>query len=106
VKNDLDPLKALHLRCADKVRPVVDRRSWPYQVVGHQMKIETQEYIFKPYEVMHFIQWITNVLRFAVPAKNIYRSVSPNLALSSFRWLHGVVEAGRTQIYGFPDLCC
>ncbi len=37
----------------DKVRPVIDRRSWPYQVVGYKMKFENLEMAFKPYEVIH-----------------------------------------------------
>ena len=54
VKNDLDQPKALHLMPADKVQPVIDRRSWPYQLIGYKMRIGTQEYVFKPYEVIHF----------------------------------------------------
>jgi HK97 family phage portal protein len=54
VKNELDKPKALYLMPADKVRPVIDRRSWPYQLVGYTMRLETREYTFKPYEIVHF----------------------------------------------------
>jgi HK97 family phage portal protein len=52
VNNDTDEPKALHLMPPDKVRPVIDRRSWPYQLVGYKMKLETIEMAFKPYEVI------------------------------------------------------
>jgi len=39
VKNDLDQPKALHLMPADKVKSVIDRRSWPYQLMGYKMRI-------------------------------------------------------------------
>jgi HK97 family phage portal protein len=54
VKNELAPPKAIHLMPADKVKVVIDRRSWPYQVLGYSMRLETKEYTFKPYEVIHF----------------------------------------------------
>jgi HK97 family phage portal protein len=54
VNNELDQPKALHLMPADKVVPVIDRRSWPYQLLGYKMRLDTREYVFKPYEVIHF----------------------------------------------------
>jgi HK97 family phage portal protein len=54
VKSDLDKPKAIHLMPPDRVRPVLDRRTWPYQLVGYRMKLETVETVFKPYEVIHF----------------------------------------------------
>jgi HK97 family phage portal protein len=54
VKNDLDEPKALHLMPVDKVRPVIDRRSWPYQIVAYKLKLETTEMAFHPYEIIHF----------------------------------------------------
>jgi HK97 family phage portal protein len=54
VKNDLDKPKALHLMPVDKVRPVIDRRSWPYQILGYKLKLETTEMAFQPYEIVHF----------------------------------------------------
>jgi HK97 family phage portal protein len=54
VGNDTDKPKALHLMPPDKVHPVIDRRSWPYQLLGYKMKLETTEMVFKPYEVIHF----------------------------------------------------
>jgi HK97 family phage portal protein len=53
VKDDLSKPKALHLMPPDRVRPVLDRRSWPYQLVGYRMKLENIEMAFKPYEVIH-----------------------------------------------------
>ena len=53
VKNDLDKPKAIHLMPPDKVRPVIDRRSWPYQLIGYKMKLENIEMTFQPYEVIH-----------------------------------------------------
>ena len=53
VKGDLDKPKAIHLMPPDKVRPVIDRRSWPFQVVGYKMKFENLEMAFRPYEVIH-----------------------------------------------------
>jgi HK97 family phage portal protein len=54
VKNDLDEPKALHLMPVDRVRPVIDRRSWPYQIIGYKLKLETTEIVFQPYEIIHF----------------------------------------------------
>lgn len=54
VKNELDTPKAIYLMPADKVVPVVDRRSFPFQLLGYKMRIETREYAFKPYEIIHF----------------------------------------------------
>ena len=53
VNSDLDKPKAIHLMPPDRVRPIIDRRSWPYQLVGFTMKLETKEMLFKPYEVIH-----------------------------------------------------
>ena len=53
VNGDLDKPKAIHLMPPDKVRPVIDRRSWPFQLVGYKMKLETIEMAFQPYEVIH-----------------------------------------------------
>ncbi len=53
VKGDLDKPKAIHLMPPDRVVPVIDRRSWPFQVVGYKMKLENIEMVFKPYEVIH-----------------------------------------------------
>ena len=39
---------------SDKVRPVIDRRSWPEQLIGYRMKMETKEIAFQPYEIVHF----------------------------------------------------
>lgn len=54
VKNDLDKPKAMHLIPVDRVRPVIDRRSWPFQLVGYKLKLETVEMSFQPYEIIHF----------------------------------------------------
>jgi HK97 family phage portal protein len=53
VSSDLDKPKAIHLMPPDKVRPVIDRRSWPFQVLGYKMKFENLEMAFQPYEVIH-----------------------------------------------------
>ena len=53
VKSDLGQPKAIHLMPPDKVKTVIDRRSWPFQVLGYTMKLETREYVFQPYEVIH-----------------------------------------------------
>lgn len=53
VTSDLDKPKAIHLMPPDRVRPVIDRRSWPYQIKGYKMKLENREYDFEPYEVIH-----------------------------------------------------
>jgi HK97 family phage portal protein len=54
VKNETDEPKALYLMPPDKVKTVIDRRSWPYQLVGYMMRLDTREYAFQPYEVIHF----------------------------------------------------
>jgi phage portal protein BeeE len=54
VKNDTDKPKAIYLMPSDKVRPVIDRRSWPEQLIGYRMKMETKEIAFQPYEIVHF----------------------------------------------------
>lgn len=53
VNSELDKPTALHLMPPDKVRPVIDRRSWPFQLVGYKMKLENYEMAFQPYEVIH-----------------------------------------------------
>lgn len=68
VKTDLDKPKAIHLMPPDRVRPVIDRRSWPYQLVGYKMKLENLEMVFKPYEVIH--------LQLPNPA-NFFEGMSP-----------------------------
>jgi HK97 family phage portal protein len=54
VNSDTDQPKGIHLMPPDRVRPVIDRRSWPYQLIGYKMKLETVEMAFKPYEIVHF----------------------------------------------------
>lgn len=54
VKSDLDPPTAIYPMDPSRVRPVIDRRSWPYQLIGYRMKLENSEMVFKPYEVLHF----------------------------------------------------
>jgi HK97 family phage portal protein len=54
VNGPLDKPKAIHLMPAAKVHPVIDRRSWPHQLMGYRMKLLTYETVFKPYEVLHF----------------------------------------------------
>ena len=55
VKNDNDKPKALHLLPPDKVTPLIDRRSFPFQLVGYKMRLEnsTTDMNFKPYEIVH-----------------------------------------------------
>jgi HK97 family phage portal protein len=62
----------------DKVVQVIDRRSWPYQLVGYKMRLEesTTDMTFMPYEIVH--------LRLP-SAKNFFTGISP-------------VEAGREYI--------
>jgi HK97 family phage portal protein len=54
VKNDLDKPTAIYPMDPSKVRPVLDTRTWPYQLLGYKMKLENKEMAFKPYEVIHF----------------------------------------------------
>ena len=54
VNNETDKPTAIHLMPSDRVVPVVDRRSWPYQLVGYKMKLPNIEMSFKPYEIVHF----------------------------------------------------
>jgi HK97 family phage portal protein len=55
----------------DRVRTVIDRRSWPYQILGYKLKLETREMEFKPYEVIHF----------RLPnARNFFEGYSPVMA--------------------------
>jgi HK97 family phage portal protein len=55
VKNDLDKPKAIHLMPPDRVRPVIDRRSWPYRLLGYKLKLQNNsETQFSPCEVLHF----------------------------------------------------
>jgi HK97 family phage portal protein len=72
---ELDEPKALYLMPVDKVRPVIDRRSWPYQVVGYKLKLETKEMQFHPYEVIHFR--LPNV-------QNYHEGYSPVMAGAEF----------------------
>lgn len=55
VKNDTDKPKALHLLPPDKVTPLIDRRSFPYQLVGYKMRLEnsTTDMAFQPFEIVH-----------------------------------------------------
>ena len=54
VSGELDQPKAIHLMAPDRVRPVIDSRSWPHQLIGYKMKLATTEMAFKPYEVVQF----------------------------------------------------
>jgi HK97 family phage portal protein len=55
VKNDLDKPKAIHLVPPDKISVIVDRRAWPFQLVGYKMKLDNgKEINFNPYEIIHF----------------------------------------------------
>jgi phage portal protein BeeE len=56
VTSETDQPKALHLLPPDKVTPLIDRRSFPYQLVGYKMRLEdsTTDMAFKPWEVVHF----------------------------------------------------
>src|ERR1700722_10879880 len=53
VSNDLDKPKAIYPMDPSKVRPVLDTRTWPFQLVGYKMKLENKEIVFKPYEIVH-----------------------------------------------------
>jgi HK97 family phage portal protein len=37
-----------------KVRPTLDKTTWPYKVTGYKMKLETKELVFQPYQILHF----------------------------------------------------
>jgi phage portal protein BeeE len=52
VSNDTDKPKAIHLVPADRIRPVIDRRGWPYQLIGYKMKLENSERVFRPFEIV------------------------------------------------------
>jgi HK97 family phage portal protein len=70
VKNDTDKPKALHLMPPDKVQTIIDRRSWPNQLIGYKMRLEnsTTDMAFQPYEVVHL----------RLPnAKNFFEGLSP-----------------------------
>jgi HK97 family phage portal protein len=54
VKDELTKPTAIHPMDPSKVRPLIDRRSWPYQLIGYKMKLENVEMTFQPYEVLHF----------------------------------------------------
>ena len=54
VTNDTDQPKALHLMEPDRVRPVIDRRSWPYQLIGYKLQLENSVRSFAPFEIVHF----------------------------------------------------
>jgi HK97 family phage portal protein len=54
VGSDLDKPKAIYPMDPARVRPVLDTRTWPYQLLGYKMKLENKEIVFKPYEVIHF----------------------------------------------------
>lgn len=55
VNTDLDKPKAIHLMPTEKVTTVIDRRSWPYQLMGYKLRLDNgRELGFKPYEVVHF----------------------------------------------------
>ena len=77
VKNDTDKPKALHLLPPDKVTPLIDRRSFPYQLVGYKMRLEnsTTDMAFQPYEIVH--------LRLPNP-KNFFEGLSPVEAGAEF----------------------
>ena len=75
VTGELGKPKALHLMPPDKVHAVIDRRTWPYQVIGYKMKLETTEMAFKPEEVIQF--------RLPNPA-NFFEGYSPVQAGAEF----------------------
>ena len=68
VKNDLDKPTAIYPMDPSKVRPVLDKTTWPYKLIGYKMKLENIEMKFHPYEVLHF--------RLPDPM-NIYEGYSP-----------------------------
>src|ERR1700722_16407238 len=75
VSNDLDKPKAIYPMDPSKVRPVLDTRTWPFQLVGYKMKLENKEIVFKPYEIVHF--------RLPDPS-NMYEGVGPVQAIAEF----------------------
>jgi len=75
VKSDLDKPTAIYPMDPSRVRPVLDTRTWPYQLVGYKMKLENKEMVFKPYEVIHF--------RLPDPA-NMYEGLGPVQAGAEF----------------------
>ena len=75
VNSDTDKPKAIHLMEADRVRPVIDCLSWPYQLVGYKMKLENREMSLQPYEVVHF--------RLPNPS-NFFEGYSPVMAAAAY----------------------
>jgi HK97 family phage portal protein len=45
---------AIYLLDASKTHPVIDTTTFPFQVVGYEMKMDTRTFKFKPYEILHF----------------------------------------------------
>ena len=54
VKNDTDKPTAIYPLDPSKVKVQVDTSTFPFQVKGYAMKMETTTKVFKPYEIVHF----------------------------------------------------
>jgi HK97 family phage portal protein len=53
VNSDLDKPKAIYPMDPSKVKAVIDRRTWPYQLMGYKFKDGTIENSYKTYEILH-----------------------------------------------------
>lgn len=55
VAKDLDKPKAIYLMPTEKVTVIVDKSSWPYRLVGYEMRLDNGRKLrFAPYQVVHF----------------------------------------------------
>jgi HK97 family phage portal protein len=54
VKNETDKPKAIYVLDPSKVRVILDQTTFPYQIKGYRMKLETKTYDYQPYEILHF----------------------------------------------------
>jgi HK97 family phage portal protein len=53
VKDELGKPKAIYPVDPAKIKPLIDRRAFPYQLKGYKFKDGTVEMLFQPYQILH-----------------------------------------------------
>jgi HK97 family phage portal protein len=75
VSNELGKPTAIYPMDPSKVRPLIDKTSYPYQLVGYRMKDGTKEINFQPYQI----------LQCRLPnAQNMFEGYSPVQAAAEY----------------------
>ncbi|MDP9049823.1 MAG: phage portal protein [Acidobacteriota bacterium] len=54
VKNELDKPTAIYPLNPAQIKVLLDTSSFPFQVKGYEMKLESKNIIFQPYQILHF----------------------------------------------------